>query len=232
MCYNGGAGFKMKKKNDEYTPEIYSKYGKELKKVSYLLLLNNGKETTIATDSRETFDDGTFEDNRQKIFYNKDKSVAVAMIGPIKRNVNGKIYDIQMILADKILNGVSIVETLNFEVENELSIRKLLRLHYKSEVLTIAKIVKGGQFEIVEYNIKDNNYIFWDNINIFYSGDFPPVYTGELLGKEFETFFLNKEVLENKALEVMKNIVEISDYVSKKINKNSTIGGDIQIITI
>lgn len=206
--------------------------GKELNKMSFMIILSNGKETVITTDSRENYADGSFNDERQKIFTNNDKTIAVGIIGPIKRIYNGKIYDIPKIIADNILNGSTIEEALNTKIENDLTVKKILRLNRTNEVLTIAKIEKNGIFKVVDFIINDNVYKFYEDYNSYVNGDFDHNFAFKLLGRPEEIAFLSKEGLKNKSEEVMKIIIDLSKKMSEYEGKNSTIGGEIQSIIL
>lgn len=196
--------------------------------MSFNCIYINDNQIILGSDSRESFLDGTYNDNRQKIFANRDLEIIWSMTGIIKyrgvdyTHIVNEIMNIESLLIDKIhlIQHILTYPTYHiYSQEKKDSIFDLVIGQYENNHLQIYIIeVKNGQC--------------LDKDNQTYTFIEAPICSGvhTNLWK-----YLNLNIMDNSDSitdvigEMNRFIHQIIDYDKDKTN---TVGGDSYITLI
>ena len=199
---------------------LYYTLLKEDKNMSLMILLYDGKHTYIGTDSRENFNDGSYNDNCQKLFVNKNKTMAASFTGIIKKTVNNETINFPKEISDLLFSGKNIYEALNTTRLNGKNYLELIG----NDFFHIFIAEKDKVPTIIDIDLKEIKIAIPRITNRIYSaGDCDTISLNNIISTKLS--------LGAKCEDVIKYMIEDTIRTTNEIKK-STIGGKAQLITI
>lgn len=196
--------------------------------MSIMLMGFNETGAVIATDSRETFNDGFFSDKKIKVHTNDNIIVGQVGINFITRN--NKRIDLAKIIIDNLLNGMSIIDAVQIKIDG-VSIKELIP---DENSITFFYAKKCG--EVGVYDITKNENLENKCNNSF--GLYKNVYTST---KPFVDIILNRTQdipnnticsMEQKIKFIIQEVLNFEANLEKFTGRISAVGGKIQIASI
>ena len=185
-------------------------------------------EIYLAADSRETFVDNSFRDDRQKIFFNGKYQLIWSVTGVLKYNnidyvevVNSIMNQEKATVEEKLIAIQHIMQYPTQALQKEFQ---------KDEYFTmfVGTIINNN---LTAYTLEVRNGVISENKNRRYTEQGTYYFSGD--SKEFDKY-LNKKTFEKYDTPETKQemIHEITDAVFQVQKINTTIGGNTHIITL
>lgn len=190
---------------------------KEGKDMSLMILIYDGTNTYIGTDSRETFEDKTYNDNCKKIFTSKDKKMIISTTGLIKKAVDGEVINFAKEITELLFNGKSIYEILDTIRLNNQTYSDLIgddSIHF-----FVAR--KGKEPILIDVAANETVVKSPRKINRVYSnGNYDTFKVNNLINTYLGEGYSCKDAIKS----TIEHVITLTNK-----RKVSTIGGDVQI---
>ncbi|RHP70717.1 hypothetical protein DXA62_12080 [Coprobacillus sp. OF03-2AA] len=171
----------------------------------------------LSADSRETFIDESFRDDRQKLFINKKCQIIWAMTGVLKYN---NIDYVQVVNSVMNMEEATIEEKL-IAIQHIMQYPSIqLNKEEKKDVyfnMFIGTIFNGN---FTTYTLEVCNGEIQPNKNKRYTGELDPISSGSL--KDF-TKYVDKKILKDGSEE--EKVKEMTDAIYQAQKVNTYIGG-------
>lgn len=184
-----------------------------------MIIIYKNNKTYLGVDSRLTFNNGSYSDDNQKLFCNKDNTIAITATGIFHQKVKDIMINIPQEISSLYFKENDIFEILNAKRIDDMSYLDIIGDGNLS--LFIAE--KDKKPKILDINSKEINFKIIKTDNFYVNGNYSHDGVLDNLAQLTKTDMNPQEII----------IDELSKIIFDA-NKNevSTIGGKIHTIAI